>query len=196
MEAVDVLLIGVLVVGEGGGRAATGLVEVLFVFARGDAGGDEAGGVGGVMLVSMYESADDVLLVRDRLVLVLEDDFLKMEAFGAGGVLVMDVWYNGGFSLITTLSTWSWTTILSSSSRSSSSSSSSSSASSLEGSSQLASALFVMAMALLFANLEAGLMILIPGNVALLLARPPFPVERPCPITVAVGKSLRMSSHI
>ena len=106
MEAVDVLLIGVLVVGEGGGRAATGLVEeVLFVLARGDAGGEEAGGVGGVMFVSMYKSDEEVLLIRDRLVLVVEDDFLKMEAFGAGGVLV--VWYKGGFSLITTLSTWS-----------------------------------------------------------------------------------------
>ena len=47
IEAVDVLLTGVLVVavGDGGGRAATGLV--LLALANGEAGGDVFGGVGG-----------------------------------------------------------------------------------------------------------------------------------------------------
>ena len=47
IEAVDVLLTGVLVVGvgDGGGRAATGLV--LLALANGEAGGDVLGGVGG-----------------------------------------------------------------------------------------------------------------------------------------------------
>ena len=48
IEAVEVLLTGVLVVadGDGGGRAATGLV-VRLALANGEAGGDELGGVGG-----------------------------------------------------------------------------------------------------------------------------------------------------
>ena len=47
IEAVDVLLTGVFVVavGDGGGRAATGLV--LLALANGEDGGDELGGVGG-----------------------------------------------------------------------------------------------------------------------------------------------------
>ena len=45
IDAVEVLLTGVLVVGEGGGLAATGLV--LLVLANGEAGGEEFGGVGG-----------------------------------------------------------------------------------------------------------------------------------------------------
>ena len=63
IDAVEVLLTGVLVVGEGGGLAATGLV--LLVLANGEAGGEEFGGVGGGISTSE-------LFIRDRLELKIE----------------------------------------------------------------------------------------------------------------------------
>ena len=93
IEAVDVLLTGVLVVavgGDGGGRAATALA-VLLVLANGEDGGDELGGVGGGGCSSGF-----IREVFSRNFLDEPEGRRRMELLGNTGV-----W--GGFSLTTIL---------------------------------------------------------------------------------------------
>ena len=94
IEAVDVLLTGVLVVavgGDGGGRAATALA-VLLVLANGEDGGDELGGVGG----GGCSSAGFIRVVFSRNFRDEPEGRRRMELLGNTGV-----W--GGFSLTTIL---------------------------------------------------------------------------------------------
>ena len=92
IEAVEVLLTGVLVVadGDGGGRAATGLV-VRLALANGEAGGDELGGVGGGGCCSSL-----FMRVFSRNFLEDPEGRRRIELLGNTGVC-------GGFSLTTIL---------------------------------------------------------------------------------------------